>query len=325
MTLLQVEDLTTWFHTGRGVLKAVNNVSFDLEKGKTLGLVGESGSGKSVLTRSVMGIQTGSHVARAAGRVIFDGVDLRALSAQDLRDRWGTRIAIVPQNPLSSLNPVVKIGRQVTEILTRRMGMPKRAAERRALELLSSVGIPSPERRLKQYPHQLSGGMRQRVVIAMALAGEPDLLIADEPTTALDVTIQAQILVLLRTLQTERHMAMIFVSHDLAVVSSMADDIAVMYAGRIVERSTADIVLHRPLMPYTEALITSIPRLDHARHQLLPVIPGRPPDLVDIKPGCPFHPRCARRGERCDVDRPPIEGSPEHQYACWYPVERDAS
>ena len=325
MTLLQVEDLTTWFHTGRGVLKAVNNVSFDLEKGKTLGLVGESGSGKSVLTRSVMGIQTGSHVARAAGRVIFDGVDLRALSAQDLRDRWGTRIAIVPQNPLSSLNPVVKIGRQVTEILTRRMGMPKRAAERRALELLSSVGIPSPERRLKQYPHQLSGGMRQRVVIAMALAGEPDLLIADEPTTALDVTIQAQILVLIRTLQTERHMAMIFVSHDLAVVSSMADDIAVMYAGRIVERSTADIVLHRPLMPYTEALITSIPRLDHARHQLLPVIPGRPPDLVDIKPGCPFHPRCARRGERCDVDRPPIEGSPEHQYACWYPVERDAS
>jgi oligopeptide/dipeptide ABC transporter ATP-binding protein len=324
VTLLRVENLTTWFHTGRGVLKAVSDVSFDLERGHTLGLVGESGSGKSVLTRSVMGIHAGSHVARSAGRVWLDDVDLRQLSPRRLRSHWGKSIAIVPQNPLSSLNPVVKVGRQVTEIMTRRLGMSARAAAEHAIELFTLVGIPTPERRLGQYPHQLSGGMRQRVVIAMALAGEPDLLIADEPTTALDVTIQAQILALLRRLKAERNMAMIFVSHDLAVVSSMADEIAVMYAGRIVERSDAEAVLTQPLMPYTEALISSIPRLDHARHELLPVIPGRPPDLVNIAPGCPFHPRCSRRGDGCDVDRPPIAGTPAHEYACWYPVVRNA-
>jgi oligopeptide/dipeptide ABC transporter ATP-binding protein len=323
MTFLEVEDLTTWFHTDRGTLKAVNEVSFQLERGKTLGLVGESGSGKSVLTRSIMGIQTGTHVARSSGRVVFNGVDLRSVSKKRLRAHWGRSIAIVPQNPLSSLNPVVKIGRQVTEILTRRLGMKQRKADAHAVALLRLVGIPTPERRMREYPHQLSGGMRQRVVIAMALAGEPELLIADEPTTALDVTIQAQILALLRRLQQEREMAMIFVSHDLAVVSSMADDIAVMYAGRLVEKAGADIVLNHPAMPYTEALIKSIPRLDHDRHTLLPVIPGRPPDLVDIVPGCPFHPRCSRRGSGCDVTRPPVAGSARHQYACWYPVERD--
>ncbi len=325
MTLLRVDDLTTWFHTGRGVLKAVNDVSFELERGKTLGLVGESGSGKSVLTRSIMGIQTGSHVARSSGEVWLDGVDLRSLSKDALRERWGTSIAIVPQNPLSSLNPVVRIGRQVTEILTRRLGMSRSAADAKAVELLASVGIPSPARRLKQYPHQLSGGMRQRVVIAMALAGEPSLLIADEPTTALDVTIQAQILALLRSLQADRQMAMIFVSHDLAVVSAMADEIAVMYAGRIVERSGAEVVLSRPRMPYTEALITSIPQLDHQRHHKLPVIPGRPPDLVNVTPSCPFFPRCTRAADRCDTERPPLVGSNEHVYACWHPVEYDAT
>jgi peptide/nickel transport system ATP-binding protein len=306
-------------------LKAVNDVSFELDRGKTLGLVGESGSGKSVLTRSIMGIQTGSHIAKSSGSVVFEGVDLRALSKRELREYWGKGIAIVPQNPLSSLNPVVKIGRQVMEILTRRLGVKQAAAEAKAIELLRSVGIPTPERRMGEYPHQLSGGMRQRVVIAMALAGEPALLIADEPTTALDVTIQAQILALLRRLQQEREMAMIFVSHDLAVVSNMADDIAVMYAGRLVEKAKADVVLGHPAMRYTEALIKSIPSLDHDRQTLLPVIPGRPPDLVNIVSGCAFHPRCAHRGDGCDLNRPPIAGSPAHQYACWYPVESNVN
>lgn len=321
MTFLRVEGLTTWFHTGRGVLKAVNGVSFELEKGETLGLVGESGSGKSVLTRSVMGIQTGSHIAKTSGSVLFNDADLREKSGSDLRSYWGRNIAIVPQNPLSSLNPVMKVGKQVTEILTLRMGMRRREANAHAIDLLRSVGIPSPEKRLGQYPHQLSGGMRQRVVIAMALAGEPELLIADEPTTALDVTIQAQILALLKRLQEERNMAMIFVSHDLAVVSGMADRIAVMYAGRIVEISDAATILSRPRMPYTEALLQAIPQLDHEKHTRLPVIPGRPPDLVGEVAGCPFHPRCAHAGPGCDVDRPVLDGSPDHEYACWYPVE----
>ena len=323
MTLLDVQHLSTWFATDRGVLRAVDDVSLTLDRGVTLGLVGESGSGKSVLTRSIMGIQRPGNVARSSGSVWFDGVDLRAVPAKTRRAHWGRRIAIVPQNPLASLNPVVKIGRQVTEILTRRLEMSNAAARKRALELMTLVGIPTPARRLDQYPHQLSGGMRQRVVIAMALAGEPDLLIADEPTTALDVTIQAQILALLRRLQEEREMAMILVSHDLAVVSSMADEIAVMYAGSIVEKADTTTVLREPKMPYTDALIRSIARLDHPRDEPLPVIPGRPPDLVGAGVGCAFEPRCFRAQPNCVLERPHLTSENGHEYACWHPVERD--
>jgi oligopeptide/dipeptide ABC transporter ATP-binding protein len=323
VSLLSVDQLTTWFSTPIGTLRAVNGVSVDLDRGQTLGLVGESGSGKSVFVRSIMGIQPRGNLARFSGHVWFDGVDLATLSTAGLRSVWGRRIGIVPQNPLSSLNPVVRIGPQITEILRYRLRYSRRAAQARAVELMQQVGIPSPERRLREYPHQLSGGMRQRVAIAMALAGEPDLLIADEPTTALDVTVQAQILALMQRLQRERQMAMIFVSHDLAVVAGLADEIAVMYAGRIVERGPARAVVDHPKMPYTEALLRASPRLEQARHVQLAVIPGRPPNMIEPLSGCPFHPRCFRADELCGEREPPLVPARDdrREYACWFPVE----
>jgi peptide/nickel transport system ATP-binding protein len=324
VTLLSVSNLSTWFRTDVGVLRAVTDVSFELERGCTLGLVGESGSGKSVLTRSVIGIQPRVRLARSSGRVMFDGLELTAMSERELRHVWQRRISIVPQNPLSSLNPVLRVGTQLGEVLQQRFKSSRQRTKARAGELLEQVGISEPERRLRSYPHELSGGMRQRIAIAMALACEPELLVADEPTTALDVTVQAQILGLLRAIQQERNMAMIFVSHDLAVMGGLADEIAVMYAGRIVEKAPAKRLLDAPLMPYSEALMRSSPTLEQPKHTVLAVIPGRPANPLGEPHGCAFAPRCHRVLERCSHDAPPLTTEADgHQAACWNQVPVD--
>jgi oligopeptide/dipeptide ABC transporter ATP-binding protein len=321
VTLLEVRGLSTWFETDRGPLRAVTEVDLELDSGRTLGLVGESGSGKSVLVRSIARLQARGRIARSDGSVMFGGRDLMTASHRQLQHVWRHQISLVPQNPLSSLNPVMRVGRQLDEILHYSLGIDGKAATRRATELLEMVGIPEPTRRLRSYPHELSGGMRQRVAIAMSIACGPELLIADEPTTALDVTVQAQILALLRQLQEERDMAMIFVSHDLAVVGGLSDEIAVMYAGSIVERGPAKSVVHEPRMPYSQALLESSPRLDQPRGTTLAVIPGRPPDMVAPPPGCPFHPRCPRRLERCSAERPELTPTVDGAvFACWNPV-----
>jgi oligopeptide/dipeptide ABC transporter ATP-binding protein len=320
--LLRVEGLTTHFSTQRGIVRAVDDVSFELRAGETLAIVGESGSGKSVLTRSIMGLHTATNIALSEGRVLLDGVDLRTLGQRALRDVWAQRIALVSQNPMVALNPVVRVGRQITEVLRRNKGLGASAANARAVELLAAVNIPDPERRMREYPHQLSGGLRQRVTIAIAISCEPNLLIADEPTTALDVTVQAQILALLRRLQSDRGMAMIFISHDLGVVAGLADEIAVMYAGRIVERAPTKELFGRPLMPYTDALLSSIPRIGQ-RDTRLQVIEGRPPDMVRPPGGCRFHPRCPRCTEQCTTEEPALEErSRGHAYACWHPLDQ---
>ena len=320
--LLEVKNLVTHFRTPRGVVRAVDGVSFTLEAGRMLGVVGESGSGKTVLSRAILGLTPKGSVAREAGSILFDGLDLRALDERDLRDVRGTGIAMIFQDPMTALNPVMKIGRQIMEPLLHHYGLSKRVALNQAIELLGQVGIPSPHRRVDEYPNQLSGGMRQRVMIAIALSCEPRLLIADEPTTALDVTVQAQILDLLQSLQAERDMAIILVSHDLNVVGGRADEVAVMYAGQIVERGPAAELFGRARMPYTHALLRSSPRLDDPSHTRLTAIPGRPPDLVDPPPGCRFHPRCDRAGERCRTEQPPLipDDDFDHVYRCWYPV-----
>ena len=315
--LLQVCDLRVEFRTARGALRAVDGVSFELDAGRTLGIVGESGCGKTVLSRSLLRLNP-----IAGGRVVFDGQDLAAMDEADLRLVRGKDMSIVFQDPMTSLNPVLTIGSQIAETLTHHLRMGRGPAWTRARELLAAVGIPSPDARLREYPHQLSGGMRQRVTIAMALACEPRLLIADEPTTALDVTVQAQILDLLQQQQRERGMAMILISHDLGVVAGRTDEIAVMYAGRIVERAPTRQLFEHTRMPYTQALLRAIPRLDHDSHTRLLAIGGRPPDLVDPPPGCRFAPRCDRVRDRCREDEPPLgaDSDPGHQFACWYPV-----
>ena len=281
-----MEDLHTSFRTGRGLVRAVDGVSLTLGRGRTLGVVGESGSGKTVLSRSIMGLLPGSNVERS-GTVRFSGHDLTAMSLPELREVWGMQVALVFQDPMTALNPVVRVGRQITESLRLRAGLDRKAAHETAVALLTSVGIPDPERRLRAYPHELSGGMRQRVMIAIALACGPKLLLADEPTTGLDVTVQAQILDLLAAQQRERHMGMILVTHDLGVVANRTDEIVVMYAGRVVEQApTAELFAHTR-MPYTEALLRSIPRLTEPSHTRLRAIPGRPPDLAAAHPGVP--------------------------------------
>ena len=319
--LLQVQDLKTYFPTPRGLVKAVDGVSFELERGKTLGIVGESGSGKSVLSRSIMRLlprKTELH-----GQVMFDGRDLTNMKQAELRDVWGAEIAMVFQDPMTSLNPVMRIGPQITESIRHHLGVNKAEARETAIALLTSVGIPEPIRRLKEYPHQLSGGMRQRVMIAIALACGPRLLIADEPTTALDVTVQAQILDLLKVQQSERFMGMILVTHDLGVVAGRTDDIAVMYAGKIVEQAPTDELFADVKMPYTEALLQSIPRLSNHSHTRLQSIKGRPPDLVNLPKGCRFAARCPYVQDKCLAEEPPlipITGKPDHLYRCWFPV-----
>ena len=319
--LLEVEDLRTAFHTPEGVVRAVDGVSFTLDRGRTLAIVGESGSGKTVLSRSVMGLLPGRGVERS-GSVRYEGRELLGRPERELREVWGPQMAIIFQDPMTSLNPVVRIGRQLTEGMVHHLDLSKREAEERALALLSSVRIPDPERRMREYPHQLSGGMRQRVSIAVALACGPLLLIADEPTTALDVTVQAQILDLLAAQQRERFMAMILVTHDLGVVAGRADEIAVMYAGQIVEQAPTRALFADVKRPYTEALLRSIPRIEDPSHQRLSAIGGRPPKLVDPPDGCRFAPRCPYVQDRCRAEAPPLREAsvPGHLYRCWFPI-----
>ena len=320
--LLDVQDLRTYFRTPRGIVKAVDGVSFDLERGKTIGIVGESGSGKTVLSRSVMGLLPKSTTFHPTGKVLYDGKDLLTLPEKQMRDIWGEEVAMVMQDPMTSLNPVVKIGRQITEGLEHHLGMKGKDAKEAAVALLTSVGIPEPMRRLSQYPHELSGGMRQRVTIAIALACGPRLLMADEPTTALDVTVQAQILDLLQKQQRERFMAMVLVTHDLGVVAGRTDEIIVMYAGRVVEKAKTYDLFHDMKMPYTEALLKSIPRVTNRSHTRLQAISGRPPDLVNLPNGCKFAPRCPYAQDRCREEEPPLlaAADPGHEFRCWFPV-----
>jgi peptide/nickel transport system ATP-binding protein len=318
--LLSVRDARVAFATARGLLRAVDGVSFDLQAGRTLGIVGESGSGKSMLVRSLIGLVSDSPGTQVGGKVLLEGQDLRVLPPAELRQFLGRDVGIVFQDPMTSLNPVMKIGRQIGEGLRLNRGLDATAAGRRAIELLTEVGIPEPERRARQYPHEMSGGMRQRVAIAIAIACAPKLLIADEPTTALDVTVQRQILDLLQREQRERGMAMILITHDLGVAAGRADDIMVMYAGRAVETAPTRDIFRAPRMPYTEALLRSLPRLSDKAHSRLAAIPGRPPDLARLGRGCAFAMRCSYRTERCDDERPLLTSEGGRGFACFHPL-----
>jgi peptide/nickel transport system ATP-binding protein len=319
--LLKVVNLKTHFRTERGIVRAVDGVTISLDRGKTIGVVGESGSGKTILARSIMGLLPKRNVIRE-GQVLYEGVDIIGYSQADMRHVWGSEMSMVFQDPMTSLNPVMKIGKQLTEPLFLHLNMDKADATDTAIALLSSVGIPEPAQRLNEYPHQLSGGMRQRVMIAIALACGPKLLFADEPTTALDVTVQAQILNLLQQQQNERHMAMVLVTHDLGVVAGRTDEIAVMYAGKVVEQAPTRVLFQNMKMPYTEALLASIPKLENPSHTRLEIIGGRPPDLVTPPAGCRFAPRCKYAQDRCLNEEPPLIESdvPGHVFRCWFPV-----
>jgi peptide/nickel transport system ATP-binding protein len=318
--LLSVEEVAVDLPTPRGNLRAVDRVDLALGPGRTLGIVGESGCGKTMLSRAIL--QLLPKKAKLSGRVIFDGQDLVRCSPEALRKLRARSLAVVFQDPMTSLNPVLTIGTQLTETLQEHLELDIAAATKRAVELLAAVGIPAPEQRLAQYPHQLSGGMRQRVAIAIALSCEPKLLIADEPTTALDVTIQAQILDLLAREQRRRHMAMIIITHDLGVVAGRTDEVAVMYAGRVVERAPTPVLFKNMHMPYTEALLAAIPKLDTPPHSALPAISGRPPDPTRPIKGCSFSPRCRYADSRCQSEKPRLAPgeAPAHQYACFHPI-----
>jgi len=316
--LLDVRDLRVSFHTEDGVVHAVDGVSYSVDTGRTLGIVGESGSGKTVSSLTTLGL-TRSRSTTISGEILFEGEDLNTMSADRLRRIRGNEITMIFQDPLSSLHPFYKVGWQLVEAMRTHRSIPKAAARERAAELLDLVGIPDPRRRVDQFPHEFSGGMRQRAMIAMALANEPKLLIADEPTTALDVTVQAQILALLDDLQRRLGMAIIIITHDLGVVAETADEIAVMYAGRIVERGTAEQIFNSPQHPYTWGLLQSIPRLNTPRGQELVPISGRPPSLINRPSGCFFHPRCPYVREahkRIDPRLEAVEGDPGHEVAC---------
>lgn len=297
--VLEVEDLRTCFHTARGEVSAVDGVSLALRAGETVGIVGESGSGKSVLGRTLMGLVTNGPTTTVAGSVRIAGHDVHALGQRERRRLWGPQIAMVFQDPMTSLNPVRRIGDHLTDPLRAHLGLTRRDASRRALELLDRVGIPDPRRRLRQYPHELSGGMRQRVMIAVALSCDPAVLVADEPTTALDVTVQKQILDLLGELASERRMATLLISHDLGAIRGRTDRVLVMYAGRLVEQSSTEDLFGSPRHPYTDGLLGSVPPLGAAPHTLLRTIEGTPPDLSRPPQGCSFAPRCSRRVDDC--------------------------
>jgi oligopeptide/dipeptide ABC transporter ATP-binding protein len=316
--LLQVQDLHTQFTTSAGVVRAVDGVSYDVDEGETVALVGESGCGKSVSALSVMRLVAEPAGRIVSGKLLFKGRDLLKLSEEEMRVVRGREIAMVFQEPMTSLNPVLTIGRQLTEGLEIHLGMDKAAATARAAELLGMVGIPDAGRRLEQYPHHFSGGMRQRMMIAMALACNPSLILADEPTTALDVTIQAQILELMRDLSRRLGVAMLIITHNLGVVARYADRVNVMYAGRIIERGTAAEIYANPRHPYTLGLLRSVPRLDEPMRAKLDPIEGQPPDLTRLPPGCAFAPRCAYRLERCS-EAPSLQscGAAGHMSACW--------
>jgi oligopeptide/dipeptide ABC transporter ATP-binding protein len=319
--LLEVRDVATWFETERGLVHAVDGVSFTLERGRTVGIVGESGSGKTVLTRSIMGLLPKAGVQRR-GSIRFEGTEIGSASPKQMRKYWGAHMGMVFQDPMTALNPVMKVGHQITESIHTHLDVSRSFARELAVSLLESVRVPDPERRMDEYPHQLSGGLRQRVCLAVALAAGPQLLLADEPTTALDVTVQAQVLDLLEAQQRERFMALVLVTHDLGVVAGRADEVIVMYAGQVVEKAATATLFSDMKMPYTEALLRSIPKIDQPSHTRLSAIPGRPPDLVNLPTGCRFATRCEYAQDRCREEQPPLLPgvTPGHEYRCWFPV-----
>jgi peptide/nickel transport system ATP-binding protein len=320
--LLDVRGLRTAFQTDSGTFNAVDGVSFSLEAGRTLGIVGESGCGKSVTALSIMGLIASPPGRIVDGEILFEGADLRRFTPAQMRAVRGDRISMIFQEPMTSLNPAFTIGEQIVEGIVRHRAVGRAAARAQAIEMLRRVRMPSPERRFRDYPHKLSGGMRQRAMIAMALALEPRLLIADEPTTALDVTIQAQILDLMRQLRDETGTAIILITHDLGVVAELAHDVAVMYAGRIVEKAAVDELFARPQHPYTVGLLGSIPKL-HLQQERLPAIEGQVPNPLDVPAGCRFSPRCPFATAKCRAEDPPlIDLGAGHASACWYaPLE----
>jgi peptide/nickel transport system ATP-binding protein len=320
--LLSVEDLQVHFATEDGVVHAVDGVSFDVAPGKVLGIVGESGSGKSVTAMTLMGL-TRDVNSRFGGKVLYKGRDLLEVSDADMQDYRGNELGMIFQDPMTSLNPVYRIGEQIVEAIQAHQKIDRRAARTRATELLRQVGIPNPESRVDDFPHQFSGGMRQRAMIAMALSCNPSILIADEPTTALDVTIQAQIVDLINRLKDDFGSAVIFITHDLGVIAEIADEILVMYAGRVVERGTKRDIFYDPQMPYTWGLLGSIPRLDRPRPDRLHTIKGMPPSLINLPEGCKFRPRCPHAFEKC-FQEPGLENrveTPGHLDRCWLDVQ----
>ena len=325
-TVLDVADVRIRFHTPGGIVHAVNGVGFHLHEGELLGVVGESGSGKSVTMLALLGLLPTPPAEIVSGRARFEGVDLMRLSPQALGDVRGGQVGFVFQDSMMSLNPVLPVGYQIAEPLRRHLGLRRGAARRRAAELLDLVGIAEPSRRLGDFPHQFSGGMRQRVMIAMALACEPKVLIADEPTTALDVTIQAQILDLVKRLRRELGMAIVWITHDLAVVAGLADRVLVMYAGAVVEQARVEALYARPRHPYTQGLLHTVARLDRPRTRRLPSIPGQPPSLSAPPAACPFAPRCPHAFERCARENPPLRAvAVGHEAACLYDAQAEAS
>jgi len=317
-TILKVEDLKTYFKTDEGIVKAVDGVSFDLKKGETLGLVGESGCGKSVTNLSIMRLIPSPPGKIVGGRVMFHEEDLLQKPEKELRNVRGNHISMIFQDPMTSLNPFLKISFQMMETIRLHQGLDKKEARNKSIELLKLVGIPSPEKRTDNYPHQFSGGMRQRVMIAMALSCEAQILIADEPTTALDVTIQAQILELIKELADKFGTAVILITHDLGVVAGMCDKVCVMYAGKIVERAVTEDLYADPKHPYTKGLIMSVPRLDQKGREKLYSIKGQPPNLVNLPDCCPFHPRCDKAMEICKREYPaPVELENHRSVSCW--------
>jgi peptide/nickel transport system ATP-binding protein/oligopeptide transport system ATP-binding protein len=320
--LLEVNDLKVRFATEDGIVRAVDGISFELERGKVLGIVGESGSGKSVTAMTLMGLTRGIN-ARFEGEVLYKGTDLLKVSDRDMQNFRGNELGMIFQDPMTSLNPVYRIGEQIVEAIQSHERVDKRTARSRTIELLRQVGIPNPETRVDDFPHQFSGGMRQRAMIAMALSCNPSVLIADEPTTALDVTIQAQIVELVSRLKDDFDSGVIFITHDLGVIADIADEIIVMYAGRVVERGTKRDVFYDPQMPYTWGLLGSIPRLDRPRPERLHTIEGMPPSLINLPEGCKFRPRCPHAFEKCKQE-PSLENrveTPGHLDRCWLDVE----
>ena len=316
--LLEVKDLKTHFHTNDGIVKAVDGVSYRLDEGETLGLAGESGCGKSVSALSVMRLVPDPPGKIAGGEVLFEGEDILKINMTEMRRIRGAKIAMVFQEPMSSLNPVLTIERQLTEGLQLHKGMTRKEARRESVDLLGRVGIPSPERRINQYPYQFSGGMRQRVMIAMALSCNPRLIIADEPTTALDVTIQAQILELMKSLARESRASLLVITHNLGVIARYADRVNIMYAGKIIEQGLAQEIYANPRHPYTVGLLKSVPRLDQPRRSKLAPIEGQPPDLINLPQGCAFRPRCPWAVSQCAVEEPPLmQAGQDHWSACW--------
>jgi oligopeptide transport system ATP-binding protein len=321
--LLEVTDLQTEFNTSDGIVKAVNGISYTLDEAEIIGIVGESGSGKSVSVLSLLQLLPQPPARIKGGTAVFDGRDLLQMSDSEIRTVRGNQIAIIFQDPMTSLNPVLKIGKQIGEALQLHLGMTEEQARRRSIELLNHVGIPMAEERVDQYPHQLSGGMRQRVMIALGLSCSPRLLIADEPTTALDVTIQAQIIALVRRLQAETGMAIIWITHDLGVVAGLADKVIVMYSGHVVEYAAVDDLFEDTRHPYTEGLLASLPDIGADNAEELKTVRGTPPDLTRLPPGCPFAPRCDYVMEKCRQEAPPLMpmGGPNHYAACWVDIQ----